>query len=268
MIFYHATSPVSRSWVLTATFLLVYSNAFSCTSSRQKHGRLHRYHAPSSGLSASLPPITNSHTAHADTKPVDSASSGKCFQFFLRCSPLIGGPSFLPLHVEVILVQADEYSTSVEYSIDAVLNRAPNEYFDIHRFDFLPEKPREQSTIVRLMQLQPVSGLVRYRCCPAIQTGDNIPGTQLDKCGNAGDQQEERGVTMLLRLGTSSSRNVSTSTSILTTAMDFMNSYKATYGRELRILGGKNCLSFALDMISHIDDAHGIDVKFSLPKIF
>jgi hypothetical protein len=232
---------------------------------------MHRYQVALVDLHASTPPAKNTETSYANLN--DFASPEKRFQFFLRFSPLIGGPSFLPLHVEVILVPVIDRITVVEHGIETALNPAPNsEYFDIHRFDFLPENPREPATIVRLMQLQAVPGLVRYRCSPALQTDDNKPETtsfQLDNRGDSGNQGEERGVTILFNLGISSSRKKSTSsTSVLTTAMDFINSYKTTHGRELRILGGKNCVSFALDMLSHIDDAHGIDVKLSLPKMF
>jgi hypothetical protein len=38
-------------------------------------------------------------------------------------------------------------------------------------------------------------------------------------------------------------------------------------GKELRILGGKNCLSFALDMLSHLNEMHDIEFELSAPKI-
>ena len=122
------------------------------------------------------------------------------------------------------------------------------------------------------MQLQAVPGFVRYRCSPALRPDDYKPETtslHLAKRDQTGNEAEGRGVTILFKLGISSSRKKSTSsTSVLTTAMDFINSYRTSHGRELRILGGKNCVSFALDMIAHVENTHGIDVKLSLPRIF
>ena len=72
-----------------------------------------------------------------------SALSRDSLRVFLRFSPLIGGPKFLPLHVEVIL------------------NR--NSDNTLYRFDFIPLKATDPSTLARLVTLQSVPGLLRSR---------------------------------------------------------------------------------------------------------
>lgn len=70
--------------------------------------------------------------------------STKTMNVWLRFSPLVGGPPFLPLHVEVILKQSSQET--------------------LHRFDFLPMNPLDPSTIKNLITLRSVPGNVRYRC--------------------------------------------------------------------------------------------------------
>ena len=62
---------------------------------------------------------------------------------FLRFSPLIGGPRFAPVHVEVML--ADE-STGT-----------------LHRFDFVPADATDPTTLAMLLTLRSVPGILRYR---------------------------------------------------------------------------------------------------------
>lgn len=67
--------------------------------------------------------------------------------FYLETSPLIGGPSWLPLHVKVMLKD----STS-----DQVLV-----------FDFIPVDATEPATLQSLLSLQHVPGQVRYNNKPS-----------------------------------------------------------------------------------------------------
>ena len=62
---------------------------------------------------------------------------------YLRFSPLIGGPRFAPVHVEVML--ADE-STGT-----------------LHRFDFVPADATDPTTLAMLLTLRSVPGILRYR---------------------------------------------------------------------------------------------------------
>jgi hypothetical protein len=256
---------------------LMSSSAFRCLSSPPKDFQKHPCRtAFASSLQASIP---TTETAEAGN-PNSIYNVSRDFRIFLRLSPLVGGPSFLPLHVEVILAPTAMCTNTreQEQNIDIVLRSARNVYFDIHRFDFLPQNPKERETIVKLMLLQAVPGNVRYRYCP--EDSNNV----MQKYGAVDDdsnssykddivqynndhQRDDRGVTMLLGLGWSSTSNKTTSRCLLSTATTFANEYSMNEGKELRILGGKNCLSFALDMLSHLNEMHDIEFEVSAPKI-
>ena len=62
---------------------------------------------------------------------------------YLRFSPLIGGPRFLPAHVEVML--ANESTGS------------------LHRYDFVPANPTDPQTLATLLTLRSVPGVLRCR---------------------------------------------------------------------------------------------------------
>jgi hypothetical protein len=256
-----ALSPLLSSVIIILLLeLITGSNAFSCSQpSKRQSGLLH----------VSTPPVEATEAASTNIRTAGLDSTQTNYELFLRFSPLIGGPPFLPLHVDIILVP--QISADPD-KIEAVLKSATNEneYADIHRFDFLPENPTDPTTIVRLMLLQGVPGRVRYRCFPLLNEGDlqgmgdNYNNLMQQQSENS-SQRQDRGVAILFRFGSFSSRNKAT---VLSTAIDYANHYRTTDGKELRILGGKNCLSFALDMISHLDDVHGIDANMSLPKVF
>jgi len=76
--------------------------------------------------------------------PDDDSST---LDVFLRLSPLIGGPKFLPLHVEIMLSD----------------NNGVRSAGTLHRFDFVPAKPTDPTTLGKLLTLQSVPGVARYR---------------------------------------------------------------------------------------------------------
>lgn len=78
-------------------------------------------------------------------------------RLFLETSSLIGGPSWLPLHVKVIL-ENDE---------------------SIHRWDFVPLNATDTSTLQQLLILQAVPAEIRYRqrdAMPSKQRRDQANG--------------------------------------------------------------------------------------------
>ena len=201
------------------------------------------------------------------------------YHMCLRFSPLVGGPSFLPLHVELILIPVMEYNLNdwqqMQRSADKSTSGTNNENVGIHRFDFLPDNPRDRETIMKLMQFQSVPGNVRYRSCQTDQIigcfqkpnqSDASAHTIIDLIMRSESINilEDRGMTIVLHFGTSPAYNKE---SVLSSAINFVDSYRSKEGKELRILGGKNCISFALDMISYLDEKHGIDFALSIPKI-
>jgi len=187
----------------------------------------------------------------------NTESTTKDSHIFLRFSPLIGGPSFLPLHVEVIIVVDEAVNNSEETIMDTVYIRRSNNLsatflnkqhkLQFHRFDFLPEKPTDPSTISRLSTLQAVPGNVRYRT-----SSYNTPSTNMSNnksYNEATNQMDGNGITILLPIG-SLTCNAEDG---ISTAMQFKEKYSDTIFKELRIIGGKNCLQFALDLLSYIE---------------
>lgn len=87
---------------------------------------------------------------------------------YLRFSPLVNGPTFLPLHVEIILLPqhlVNNYLQSHNYkNYDNTYAPSTKQPFTLHRFDFLPNNPTDPSTTSKLLTFRFVSGNVRYRC--------------------------------------------------------------------------------------------------------
>jgi hypothetical protein len=59
----------------------------------------------------------------------------------LECCPLIGGPKFAPLHVQVVVLDQENAK---------------------HRFDFIPQDATKPETLTRILSLQAVPGNLRY----------------------------------------------------------------------------------------------------------
>ena len=185
----------------------------------------------------------------------DNIESTTDNHIFLRFSPLIGGPSFLPLHVEVIIIVYEDVNNSEEMTMDTVYIRRNNnlsstflnkQQLQFHRFDFLPERPLDPSTISQLSTLQAVPGNVRYRRYET--SSSNVPNNKSDNESTT-NQMDGKGITILLPIG-SFSCNAEDG---ISTAVQFKEKYSDTIFKELRIIGGKNCLQFAMDLLSHID---------------
>ena len=180
-------------------------------------------------------------------------------QVFLRFSPLIGGPPIPPLHVEVILAEGDKRKDDIESNEDegtiyisktnnlasmAILNT----YRQLHRLDFLPQNPTDPSTVIRLASLQAVPGKLRYRTFTKNSTASSEA------------KQDGRGIAVLLPIGSipCEEKNGITSSNIISTALEFTNERTDNTYDDLRILLGKNCLSFALDLLLELNNVYGI----------
>eukprot|EP00565_Helicotheca_tamesis_P001043 CAMPEP_0185738894 /NCGR_PEP_ID=MMETSP1171-20130828/34123_1 /TAXON_ID=374046 /ORGANISM="Helicotheca tamensis, Strain CCMP826" /LENGTH=241 /DNA_ID=CAMNT_0028410279 /DNA_START=19 /DNA_END=744 /DNA_ORIENTATION=- len=92
---------------------------------------------------------------------------------FVRFSPLIGGPSFLPLHCEVLLLAPPPPANEEEEN--TIL---------IHRFDFLPKEPTRAETLSSLLSLQSVPGMVRQRTL-------NIPSSSWKEIDRQNDNDDD-----------------------------------------------------------------------------
>ncbi len=195
-------------------------------------------------------------------------------QIYLRFSPLIGGPSFLPLHVEVILAPHAKKNHVISEN-----NYGGKAAPQFHKFDFLPTNPTDPMTLLRLMTLRPVSGKVRHRVfCEknfpykneiTVENGnrltlDNILTFRYQKgmgltvslpIGNVASQQQE------VKHQSRGMHNSTTINEIIADAICFSDDYRLTCGKELRLMGGKNCVSFAVDLLMHLNSSHGVHFK-------
>ena len=189
-------------------------------------------------------------------------------QVFLRFSPLIGGPP-IPLHVEVILAEdAGKHKDNIESKeegstiyIRKTNNLASmaflNTYRQLHRLDFLPQNPTDPSTVIRLASFQSVTGKLRHRTY-----SKNITAPSDAK-------QDGRGITVLLPVGSiaTEKKNGVTSSNVISTALEFTNSRRDNVYDDLRIILGKNCLSFAVDLLLELNNVYGIKRVGSWNKV-
>ena len=188
---------------------------------------------------------------------------------FLRFSPLIGGPAFLPLHVEVILAVEDACSEKTETIMDTVhvrkdsrLSSTPflTDFSQLHRFDFLPVNPTDTSTLVRLVSLRGVPGRLRYRSYEGNSEVSRAMQQTESKDEGEKKEQDGRGLTILIPVGSLPRIDAGNDTTgdAVSTAIEFKDEYQDTLFQELRLLGGKNCLSFALDLLAELDASTGM----------
>lgn len=191
--------------------------------------------------------------------PEENNDAGNHTHVFLRFSPLIGGPTFLPLHVEVIIAVED--TTTVQTKMDTIYIRRDKSFSAIpifkdsvalHRFDFLPENPTDPLTLARLFTLQSVPGMVRNRSM--FPLGFNDESTEAM-------DTDRNGMTILIPVGSqlnTNNDNVQGDGTIVSAAMAFKSECSARLFKEIRIIGGKNCLSFALDLLSYLETTTGL----------
>ena len=88
---------------------------------------------------------------------------------YARFSPLVEGPSFLPIHVEIMLHnEVHDIPSRYEFVKEtACVNDLKEKDVKgcecLYRFDFLPQKPKDPSTIQSLLTFRGVPGKVRFR---------------------------------------------------------------------------------------------------------
>lgn len=207
----------------------------------------------SSSLHRSRPLAFRHRMTHANISSSmqvsDDRKKGECTHVYLRLSPLVGGPTFLPLHVEVMIIthmlQTQKMDT-IYIRSDTSFSSMPfyEDSLIFHRFDFLPENPTDPSTLARLFTLQSVPGTVRHRRIPQLDGSDDEITTNTDR----------NGMTILIPVGS----EMRMEDDIVSTATNFKDEYSDSLFKEIRLLGGKNCLSFALDLLSYVESTVGL----------
>jgi len=178
---------------------------------------------------------------------------------YVRLSPLVGGPKFLPLHAEImILASGDAVFGTDESGINSLREGLNGRV--LHRFDFLPENPTDPATLARLLSLQSVPGLARYRTLPR-GSDDQVVGEDVEADLVAlGTRSIERMLEggnngLVFRLGSIDSviNEVpigSDQISAVSNAVKFTELYQKDRG-DLNIVSN-GCHTFALGLISHL----------------
>lgn len=164
---------------------------------------------------------------------------------FLRLSPLVGGPQHLPLHAETVLaVGADSpLRSAVVLERDGLeFSRMIEESSQLHRFDFLPLRPTDSVTLVKLTTLQKVPASVRHRRYLGGFGGLEQPL-----------HDARKGLSIIVPLGFLTK----SADSVVANAGRYTEQYRNDV-IELRVLFGKNCYSFVLDFLFHLNQSMGI----------
>ena len=81
-------------------------------------------------------------------------------QVQLECCPLIGGPPFLPLHVQVVVLGDNNNNDDVPTIIVDDKETSTEKQIK-YKFDFIPRAATEPETLVKLLSLQEVPGELR-----------------------------------------------------------------------------------------------------------
>ena len=88
-------------------------------------------------------------------------------EVFLQIMPLIGGPTWLPIHVRVVVVEEKAQSlSSSSFGTNNHGNSGGSSSRSCccwHTWDFVPLNATEQETLQRLVQLQETPGVLRYK---------------------------------------------------------------------------------------------------------
>ena len=198
-----------------------------------------------------------------------AAVGGPSLDVFLRFSPLIGGPKFAPLHVEVMIKKRESDS-------DAFNRSTPNEENVLHRFDFVPSSPTDPRTLGQLLTFRSVPGLVRYRTLEIRGGEGNRGGGSVRDDESFGRSQEFKEIVSLPSLSddTGPKRRVvvgrnglsfllrsidmadsDCASEVISGAEQFVRSYQQERGK-LSVLGN-SCYVFAFDLMRFIDGHDG-----------
>ena len=204
-----------------------------------------------------LPPLQLA----ADTSSItNNISSGSSFKVFARFSPLIGGPSFLPIHVEIMLWDDSSDTNNAKPTDTATAQQRTSCYDVLHRIDFIPRDATDPRTLVKLLSFQNVDGLVRHRklvedsiensivSCSIEQEDIYIVSTQRIQALLASNISAENS-SVVLPLGSFAVQDKHLiGDDILGTPRCIVDIVDRQRGTDLNLLS-YNCLSFAWDVL-------------------
>ena len=162
---------------------------------------------------------------------------------YLRFSPLIGGPRFLPAHVEVMISNESKGS--------------------LHRYDFVPANPTDPKTLATLLTLRSVPGVLRCRVVDA-SSSTRRPVTDEDALSSHGElrtilarTREGGGGGNIIKGKNGTSFRLASVVSVdscglISKADAFTHQYQRERG-ELNLLTN-SCYVFAYDLLRFINE--------------
>ncbi|GFH59762.1 hypothetical protein CTEN210_16238 [Chaetoceros tenuissimus] len=178
-----------------------------------------------------------------DSKSQRSESSHNV-KAYARFSPLIGGPRFLPIHVEVMIM---------ETTTDEMNSGNGSEKTLLRRIDFIPKDAEKIETILKLVTFQNVPAIIRDRTLTYGYEKDNDESLNVLNPINVGFSRMEallqnsvsiEKMNFILPLDIDGIANI-----------DYMKSLslcvKSKEGSELNLLNN-NCYSFAYDILQSL----------------
>jgi hypothetical protein len=169
---------------------------------------------PFSRALVSIPEFRKTQTVVADTREK---------LIYFKTSPLIGGPSWLPLHVKVILE-----GESLE-----------------HQWDFVPMNPTDLGSLQKLVTLRATPAVVRYRTSPISRRRLNMHENLA--LASSFDNVIIKEVEIEDKLQGDKSRITDKEKLILEKAREFCDSYPS----EIHLVQN-NCWAFAFKLYDHL----------------
>ena len=174
-------------------------------------------------------------------------------QVFARFSPLVGGPSLLPIHAEIMILDSDNSS-----EISGIANNVDGGCSVVHRIDFVPKDPEDPNTILKLLTMQNVPGTVRHRKFASGSSFQNraflnsdeinfVPKKRIERLLTTNSSMEK--VSIVFPLGEiilNEDQRLVDSVRSPRCIVEFVDKKN---GMELNLLRN-NCYSFALDILS------------------
>lgn len=194
-----------------------------------------------SGFSVESRPATRTTASSSDPASCNNLN------VFLRLSPLIGGPRFLPLHLEVMLSDNGPSSSDDAAGL-------------LHRFDFVPANPTDPKTLAQLLTLRSVPGLARYRTFDSSTSSSTTAATNYELNATAaqgannnrdGSRIVEGRNGMTLRLTSIKASSADDASLIISALEKFTQQYQSERG-DLNLIRN-SCYTYAYELLRFLD---------------
>lgn len=167
-------------------------------------------------------------------------------RLFLELSPLIQGPSWLPLHVKVVLEEATGHT--------------------IHRWDFVPLRATDSMTLQRLLTFQSVPATIRYQKVTSTKNKHDrsrVKAPLLTGFDIVLQEQNTRSSNIDSVAATTIQTKKENQREITELLLTNATKYCASYPAELHLLRN-NCWTFAIKLYQYmqmLDNQKKLNVK-------